>query len=241
MVSHKMLNLHDVVAIPIIGEISINRVAFILNNNYNDYKWRDNLTILDFLDDNIHTANIDVRCHHYLIFKDSEQKSIEYCNYIWNNTSGIMSVVMCQLMCHRLYEKYGYSKHIDNVLDQTIRRATDIGAHKWIVSGRFFKASYSKQVEEEFIKILNSAFEIDLDCFKHKISFVILWLWIFGSEQSKEIMIEYVCHLPDYVQHALMPYLAANRAILDKVKYLLFSLDWQGCYYYLKDLGIVPG
>jgi hypothetical protein len=213
--------LNDTINIPIIGEKSLNRTIYTLNRNYNNYAWHDNLPIFNLLEDNQHIISTDVRCHHYLTFEDSEAKSQEYYNYIWYNTTTVTSIAMYQLTCHRLYQKYGNSQRITDIFDKTIERAINLNVHKWIISGRFFKAIYSNNyetIESEFTKIINpSTMMVDMDCYRDKIIFTILWLKLFGSSQSIEPyqkVIDYINGFDEGMRGELLPYTDIDRSIL---------------------------
>jgi len=210
----------------------INKLTQILNNNYNNYMWHNNMVLLSYAwdADTLITTN-SIKCHHYLAFLDNEQKNIEYCNFIWNNTTHPVSMVMYQLLCHRTHDKHGYTPLIMELFDETIKRAKNQGAHRWVASGHFFKAMYSKNIEPELVELLEPL-EIDVDCVGHKMTMAVSWLLLFGSEKTVELTLFYLAHLDEQRKEIIFTYLEFNINNRDNVVQLLFGLNLAEYHYF---------
>lgn len=231
----------DYVYIPIIKDMKITRTSLILNDNYNnDNDWKENIGIFKLLEDNQHVINIDIRCHHYLTFIDNESKSIQYNKFVWDEMNSVTSVAFAQFLAHRLYEKYGFGA-ARPLLEESLNRAEQLNIHKWMVSARFFIAEYSHDkeiIEKEFIKILNpSKIMVDLDCYESKILFILLWLELFGSRESRKVyddFIQFLWSIDDNMKTHLANLIV--RMDMNEVRIYLDKFDMYGFIIYVRKL-----
>lgn len=140
-------------------------------------------------DKDINTLSDDLRVFNYLCFSTDYKRYKSFFKDLFRVKKSIHTSGFLQLCAHRIYEKEGYTKELSDILRKSIDYSESNRIDKWRLSGKFFLGVYSGNkslIFKNFMECLNiNRLEIDMDCWRDKIVYIVNWLKFYYSTESK--------------------------------------------------------
>ena len=166
----------------------------------------------------INTLPADLRVFNYLCFITDYKRYKYFFPELFRIKKSVHTSGFLQLCAHRIYEKEGYTKELYEILKKSIDYSEYNRIDKWRLSGKFFIGVYSgnkTSMFKNFIECLNTKrLEIDMDCWRDKIIYIISWLRFYSPLESKSF-IDNVQNLvikmnDESYDNLVLPYLTTN-------------------------------
>lgn len=137
----------------------------------------------------IHTLHDDLRVFNYMCFLTDYKRYKSFFPELFSIKKSVHTSGFLQLCAHRIYQKEGYTKELSEILRKSIDYSETNKIHKWRLSGKFFIGVYSgnkPSIFKNFIECLKiNRLEIDMDCWRDKIVYIVNWLKFYYPEESK--------------------------------------------------------
>lgn len=232
-VTEKWFNINSIKGMAIIGlsYLGINEieVPYMGNRKINDRIRKLYLTFINYdvkkcegllkkyrID--INTLPDDLRVFNYMCFLTDYKRYKFFFSELFRIKKSVHTSGFLQLCAHRIYQKEGYTKELSEILKKSIEYSESNRIHKWRLSGKFFLGVYSQNkssIFKNFMECLNTnRLEIDMDCWRDKIVYIVNWLKFYYPVESKssiEKVMNYIAKMNDESYDDLvLPYLTIN-------------------------------
>lgn len=137
----------------------------------------------------INTLPRDLRVFNYMCFLTDYKRYKSFFPELFRIKKSVHTSGLLQLCAHRIYQKEGYTKELSEILRKSIDYSESNRIDKWRLSGKFFIGIYSENkssIFKNFMECLNpNRLEIDMDCWRDKIVYIISWLKFYYPLESK--------------------------------------------------------
>ena len=166
----------------------------------------------------INTLPDDLRVFNYMCFLTDYKRYKSFFPELFRIKKSVHTSGFLQLCAHRIYQKEGYTKELSEILRKSIEYSETNKIHKWRLSGKFFTGVYSgnkSSIFKNFIECLNTnRLEIDMDCWRDKIVYIVNWLKFYYPLESKshvDKVRNYLIEMNDEsYDDLILPYLTIN-------------------------------
>lgn len=137
----------------------------------------------------INTIPEDLRVFNYMCFLTDYKRYKLFFQDLFRAEKSVHTSGFLQLCAHRIYQKEGYTKELSDFLRKSIEYSESNRIDKWRLSGKFFLGVYSgnkSSIFKNFIECLNiRRLEIDMDCWRDKIVYIVNWLKFYYPKDSE--------------------------------------------------------
>ena len=161
------------------------------------------------------TLHEDLRVFNYMCFLTDYKRYKLFFIELFRSKRTIHTASFLQICSHRIYQKEGYTETLADFLRKSIEYFESNRIHKWRLSGKFFLGVYSgskASIFKNFIECLNlNRLEIDMDCWRDKIVYIVSWLRFYYPAESKPFISKVVDYILDQndksYNELVLPYL----------------------------------
>jgi hypothetical protein len=140
----------------------------------------------------VNTIPDDLRVFNYMCFTTDYNKYKSFFLNLFKKKKSVHTSGFLQLVAHRIYQTEGYTKELSAFLKKSIDYSVSNRIDKWRISGKFFLGVYSRNksyIFKNFIECLNTnRLEIDMDCWRDKIVYMVNWLKFYYPVESKNLI-----------------------------------------------------
>jgi hypothetical protein len=175
--------------VPLIGTKKINEKIIKLYLTFINYDVNKCENLLRKYDKDINTLSEDLRVFNYLCFSTDYKRYKAFFQDLFRAKKSIHTSGFLQLCSHRIYEREGYTKELSEILKKSIDYSASNRIDKWRLSGKFFLGVYSQNKSsmfKNFMECLNAnRLEIDMDCWRDKIVYIVNWLKFYYPIESE--------------------------------------------------------